>query len=385
MENREGRRSFAQLPFERRVLGILFSALALAGCGAPGEPQPPSPPVPSAITDLTAHQQGHGVQLVFTLPGRTTAGERLAEPPATEIFRGELKTDGKLDNKSFRLVYTIPGELSENYALAGKMQFTDAIPADELRTNPGLRLVYRVRTRASKKKNSADSNTVAVKLYAVADKIPSLAAEVTENAVELAWPAPVSASGGEAVAAYHIYRGELDANSPAPADGDLAAAKWKNPLLLLAPAESNSYRDTFFEFGRTYAYVVRSVIIVDGDPIESDDSAPAVVTPRDTFPPAVPQNVVAAVLPTAAGGQVVDLSWAINVEPDLAGYRIYRSEKEGEPGAVLRTELLASPAYRDPSVLSGHRYWYSVTAVDRAGNESGRSDAARADLSETLP
>ena len=385
MENREGRRSFRQLPFERRAAGILFSVLALAGCGAPGEPQPPSPPVPSAITDLTAHQQGHGVQLVFTLPGRTTGGERLAEPPATEIFRGEQKPDGKLDNQSFRLVYTIPGELSANYALAGKMQFTDAIPADEFWTHADLRLVYRVRTRASKKKNSADSNTVAVKLYAVADKIPSLAAEVTENAVELAWPAPVSASGGEAVAAYHIYRGELDANSPAPDDGDLSAAKWKSPPLLLAPVESNSYRDTFFEFGRTYVYVVRSVIIVDGDPIESDDSAPAVVTPRDTFPPAVPQNMVAAVLPTAAGGQVVDLSWAINVEPDLAGYRIYRSEKEGEPGAVLRTELLASPAYRDPSVLSGHRYWYAVTAVDRAGNESGRSDAALADLSETLP
>src|SRR5215831_17730315 len=143
MENREGRRSFAQLPFERRALGILFSALALAGCGAPGEPQPPSPPVPSAITDLTAHQQGHGVQLVFTLPGRTTGGERLAD--------------------------TIPGELSANYALAGKMQFTDAIPADEFWTHPDLRLVYRVRTRASKKKDSADSNTVTVKLYAVAD------------------------------------------------------------------------------------------------------------------------------------------------------------------------------------------------------------------------
>jgi hypothetical protein len=378
MQNREGRRSFAPLPFESRALGILFSAFALAACGAPGEPQPPSPPVPSAITDLNARQQGRGVQLVFTLPGRTTAGERLAEPPATEIFRGELKPDGKPDDKSFRLVYTIPGELSENYALAGKMQFTDPIPAEQLRTHPGLRLVYRVRTRASKKKNSADSNTVTVKLYAVADKIPSLTAAVTENAVELAWPAPVSASGGEAVASYHIYRGELDANSP-------ASAKWKNPPLLLAPAQSNSYRDTFFEFGRTYVYAVRSVTIVDGDPIESDDSAPAIVTPRDTFPPAVPRNVVAAVLPTAAGGQMVDLSWAINVEPDLAGYRIYRSEKEGEPGAALRSELLASPAYRDLSVLSGHRYWYSLTAVDRAGNESGRSDAALADLTETLP
>jgi hypothetical protein len=385
MENREGRRSFAQLPFESRALGILFSAFALTGCGAPGEPQPPSPPVPSAVTDLTAHQQGRGVQLAFTLPGRSTAGERLAEPPATEIFRGELKPDGKPDDKSFRLVYTIPGELSENYAIAGKMQFTDPIPAEQLHTHPGLRLVYRVRTRASKKKNSADSNTVTVKLYAVADKIPSLTAAVTENAVELAWPAPVSASGGEAVASYHIYRGELDLNSPVPADGDLSAVKWKNPPLLLAPAQSNSYRDTFFEFGRTYVYVVRSVTVVDGDPLESDDSAPAIVTPRDTFPPAVPRNVVAAVLPSAAGGQVVDLSWAINVEPDLAGYRIYRSEEEGQPGAVLRSELLASPAYRDLSVLSGHRYWYSVTAVDRAGNESGRSDAALADLTGTLP
>src|SRR5215468_12752201 len=116
MENREGRRSFRQLPFERRALGILFSALALAGCGAPGEPQPPSPPIPAAITDLTAHQQGNGVQLVFTLPGRTTAGERLAEAPATEIFRGILKPEGKPDNKSFRLVYTIPGALADTYA-----------------------------------------------------------------------------------------------------------------------------------------------------------------------------------------------------------------------------------------------------------------------------
>src|SRR5215468_2196058 len=145
MENREGRRPFRQLPFERRALGILFSALAWAGCGAPGEPQPPSPPVPSAITDLTAHQQGHGVQLVFTLPGRTTGGERLAEPPATEIFRGELKPDGKLDNKSFRLVYTIPGELSLNYLVAGKMQFTDAIPAEQLRSHPGPPPPYRAR------------------------------------------------------------------------------------------------------------------------------------------------------------------------------------------------------------------------------------------------
>jgi len=51
----------------------------------------------------------------------------------------------------------------------------------------------------------------------------------------------------------------------------------------------------------------------------------------------------------------------------------------------LPGELLPSPAYRDPSVQTGSRYWYRVTAVDRAGNESGKSDAALADLRGTLP
>jgi fibronectin type 3 domain-containing protein len=32
--------------------------------------------------------------------------------------------------------------------------------------------------------------------------------------------------------------------------------------------------------------------------------------------------------------------------------------------------LLPAPAYRDTSVQSARRYWYVVTAVDRAGNES---------------
>jgi len=387
MENRKGPRfcdqSFAVL------LGLFCLALfgATAGCGAPGEPQPPSPPIPAAITDLTAHQQGNGVQLVFTLPGRTTAGERLAEPPATEIFRGTLKPDGKPDNKSFRLVYTIPGALADTYAAQGKIQFTDPITADELRAHPEMQLAYRVRTRASKKKDSADSNTVAVKLYGVADKIPVVSANVTQTAVELSWPFPKTsaASSSDAVAAYHIYRGELDPDAPVPTNGDLSQAKWKNPPLLLAPAQSNSYSDTFFEFGKTYVYLVRSVTIAGGSPIESDDSAPAIVTPRDTFPPAAPQNVVAAVLPGDNDRRIVDLSWSINVEADLAGYRVYRSEKPGERGQLRQTELLASPAYQDSAAQAGHRYWYTVTAMDRAGNESGSSDAALADLTQPAP
>ena len=359
----------------------------LSGCGAPGEPQPPSPPIPVPITDLTAHQHGNGVQLVFTLPSRTISGQRLAEPPAMEIFRGSLKPSGSPDNKSFKLVYTIPGALANAHTAEEKIQFTDPLPPEDLRISSGAMYAYRVRTRASKKKDSADSNTVVAKVYPVAERIASLDARVTQNAIELSWPVPALAgaeSAGETLAGYHVYRGELETTALNPASGDLSQAKWKSPPSLLSPVPSNSYRDTLFDFGKTYAYQVRSVVIAEGIPVESDDSAPAIVTPRDTFPPAVPQNVVATQIP-GADGVLVDLSWSISVESDFAGYRVYRSERPDERGQPVPMELLLSPTYRDSSVQPGHRYWYVVTAVDRTGNESAPSEPAAADLTQPLP
>jgi hypothetical protein len=305
-----------------------------------------------------------------------------------EIFRGSLKANGSLDNKSFKLVYTIPGALADSYAAQGKIQFTDPLPPEDLRAGSGVMYAYRVRTRASKKKDSADSNAVSAKLYPVPERIGSLETRVTQNAIELSWPVPrfpATANSAEPVSGYHVYRGELDPSSPVPASNDLSQAKWKSPPILLAPSQNNSYQDTLFDFGKTYLYQVRSLVIAGGNPIESDDSVPALVTPRDTFPPVTPQNLVVAEIPGENGAISEDLSWSINLESDLAGYRIYRSEQQGERGHSLQVALLLSPAYRDVSVQPGHRYWYVVTAVDRAGNESGPSDPVLADLTKPLP
>ena len=377
--------SQVRLANRRHSLFTVFLLPLFAGCGAPGEPQPPSPPIPAAITDLAAHQLGNGVQLVFTLPGRTVAGDRLAESPATEIFRGALNSSGSPDNKSFQLVYTIPGALADVYTTQGKIQFTDPLPADDLRAHPGATYAYRIRTRISKKKDSADSNTVSLQLYPVAQRIASLDAHVTENSIDLSWPVPALSSAtnaNESLAGYHIYRGELDPVAPPPTANDLSQAKWKSPPILLAPSQSNSYRDTLFDFGKTYVYQIRSLVIAEGNPIESDDSTPVIVTPRDIFPPAAPQNLVVAAIPGENGAITVDLSWSINLESDLAGYHVYRSEKPGERGPSLQAELLGSPVYRDLTVQSGHRYFYVVTAVDRTGNESDASEPAIADLTQ---
>ena len=128
------------------------------------------------------------------------------------------------------------------------------------------------------------------------------------------------------------------------------------------------------------------MVLVDGNALESGDSAPAIVSPRDTFPPAAPQNLVAAVLSGApSGGLLVDLSWSINLETDLAGYRVYRSEQQDTRGALVTPDLLLAPAYRDTSVGPGRRYWYFVTAVDHAGNESDTSSIVAVDVAKPSP
>jgi hypothetical protein len=363
---------------------LIFFSLFAAACGAPGEPTPPSPPVPTAVTDLAARQSGDGALLTLTLPTHTVTNERLTEPPAVEIFRGTLKPDGKPDNKSFQLVYTLPGALLDTYTTEKHIQFKDPIDPKDTSARPGAIYAYRVRTRASKKKDSADSNMVTVKIFPVPEKVSGLESKVTEPAVELIWVAPKKASGGaplDQLTGYRVFRGEID---PASADAtahDIFQAKWKSPLTLLAPAPENSYRDTLFDFGKTYVYVVRAVALTGDGPVESDDSAPAVVTPRDTFPPAAPQNLVAAVTSPPSGTFDLEISWSVNLESDLAGYRVYRSDSQDARGQLLTTELLPAPAYRDISVQAGHRYWYTVTAVDRAGNESAPA-AISADLTQ---
>ena len=372
------------------ILFSLFLILLVAtGCGAPGEPLPPSPPIPTAIGDLTAQQAGDAVVLNFTMPKKSVRGERLKEVPTLEILRGSLKADGTPDTKSFRVVDTVPGLLIGNYVQQGQVEFRDPISADEIKEHAGETVVYRVRTRVSDKKTSADSKEVSLRLFAVPARIALLDARLTERGVLLKWTAPDKTSGGEPlgqIQEFHVYRGELDAASAAAAAKDLGQAVWKSRPLQLAATTAPEFLDTGFDYGKTYAYLVRSVVLADGVARESEDSQAAVVTPRDIFPPATPQGVVAAVIPgSMAGSVVVDLSWPINVETDLAGYRVYRSEEEGTQGQLLTPELLPTPAYRDNSVSSGKRYWYTVTAVDRAGNESAPSAAVRVDVTQPSP
>src|SRR5713226_6118229 len=200
------------------IFYFLFSIfLIAAGCGAPGEPVPPSPVVPVAVKDLEARQAGDGVELSFTLPSNSVSGEKLAGPPAVEILRGAVRPDGSADAKSFRVVYTIPGALVESYRADGQVRFTDPIAPEETKAHPGGAVAYVVRTRATQKRASADSNVVSLRVFPVPAPIASVEARVTESAVELTWPVPVRSAAGEpapAITGYRVYRSEIHPSAP---------------------------------------------------------------------------------------------------------------------------------------------------------------------------
>jgi fibronectin type 3 domain-containing protein len=76
----------------------------------------------------------------------------------------------------------------------------------------------------------------------------------------------------------------------------------------------------------------------------------------------------------------VTLTWREEKSPSglpVAGYNIYRRLKGEERYAKIAGPV-AHPPYEDRQVVSGHIYYYSVTAVDTTGSESRLSEGIRA-------
>lgn len=110
----------------------------------------------------------------------------------------------------------------------------------------------------------------------------------------------------------------------------------------------------------------------------NDTSSPA--APEDAVAPAPVTDLTAHV--DATRNPCVSLSWSPGSEPDLVGYRVYRTESRDATGSTKRgsarismvvLDELADTTFVDAAVTAGMTYGYAVTAVDNSGNESARA------------
>ncbi len=100
-----------------------------------------------------------------------------------------------------------------------------------------------------------------------------------------------------------------------------------------------------------------------------DDNATQVVIPQDDAPPLPPVGLDTALY---GDGFTAVVRWEPNVEPDLAGYNVYRYDPAPtRPDAYSKDnpELVATAEYT-LAIGIDDTVWIIVTAVDAAGHES---------------
>ena len=131
---------------------------------------------------------------------------------------------------------------------------------------------------------------------------------------------------------------------------------------------SLSYTDSTAVDGNTYNYKVSTY---NADNSESGLSSPAAVTVSDTTAPAIPLALV------LTPGDGLSLSeWDDGWASDIRGYNVYMSIGAGGPYTKQNSSLVPAGVdvmYLQNGLTNNTTYYFVVTAVDFAGNESSNS------------
>ena len=414
--------------------GVALASALLSGCASPGPPLPPSLKLPEIVTGLTASRVGDEVRLRWTTPSRTTDKLLIAGPVVAEICR---ETPAVAPSAPAKAAQNSAMSVGKNAASApcspvllrvqvtpGASEAVDVLPAS-LTAAPARLLAYRVQLRNAAGRTAGASPAVFAASGPAPQAVEDLRGKATKAGVVLEWKAEAQETGNREQGTEGTESIELDrtilqpatantttttaSTSPTTTAGSGLERKGGLPGATKEPSESRFRAggeladaggtvDRTALIGHAYRYTAQRVRSVElgGQKLELRGVASVEVTVamKDVFPPGAPVGLVA--VPGFAGepsvGQApgqsaaqtgeqaqkpaIDLSWEPDLEPRIAGYRIYRRDLDGNAASVwkqLGSELVPVAAYRDLSVVAGRRYAYRVTAVSAAGNESAPS------------
>jgi fibronectin type 3 domain-containing protein len=312
----------------------LWFAVVLGGCGYVGYPLPPAINIPVPVTNLRAAQVGDQMIVEFTEPLLTTEGL-----PVKRLGGLDVRVGKKIDPFSggiwAQTAKPVKAELTESGEVKVLIPVKDWVGQD---------VIIGARTTNLKGKPSPWSNFVTVHVAAPPATPTGLHAESDAKGIKLMWTGSSPS--------YRVFR-------KLPTD--------KEGAQIGEPTEA-SFIDATAEYDKKYVYWV---VAVDGG-AKSPESERFEFTAIDTFPPAVPKGLAPIVGPTS-----IELAWESNTEPDLRGYRVYRSVAGAAPEMLGE---VASPAFSDKKPVAGKKQSYMITAVDTHGNESAKSAGVEVDV-----
>ena len=362
----------------RKIAVLLL--FALVACGKRGDPHPPIPVIPKATTDLLVAQRGPKVLLSWGYPSLTTAGKSMTGIKRVAVWRSleESPAAQSAGNPSpIQLFAKVPALIPVKFlkvrtrvdsiegaklpaATAGaRLTYEDTPPLHTADGRP-VRLTYAVVTEGQSA-NSDLSNLVSIVPMDVPAPPSALTAAARREGVVLTWTAPdatISGAKNPVIAGYNVYRFPHGQ----PAD-EFATPANTTPLSATTFTDNPPYGE--------HDYFVTALAAPGPPRIESEPSPVAGANFKDLVAPPPPTGLTALVETGA-----VRLVWDPVDAPDLAGYKVYRTEGTGieqlrPVGTIpLTPQLLTATNYRDTGVNPGISYYYEVVSVDKTGNES---------------
>ncbi len=346
-------------------LGFVFVG---SGCGKRGAPVPPKERILQSV-EVLGFQRGNQVILSWKMPVRNAPKGNLLNISRADIYRlsEPMTAPVQLSDEEFANRSTLIAALAITDADFGSKTISYK---DELEfAGQAARLRYAIRFVNAVGQKTGFSNTLLIEPTSkVAGAPASLSAETSQNAIQLKWQSPPTNIDGSpaSILGYNVYR-SVSEKQPAK-------------LLNKTPVTSSEFDDEFFDFGTEYYYFVRAVSVgIKSEPIEGAESNILKIKPVDTFAPAAPSAITIAAAPGT-----ISIFFAVNIENDVVGYKIYRSTDPKLPlseWTLLTTDLLKTNTFQDTKVESGVTYYYYLTATDKFANVSEASET----VSETAP
>jgi len=392
---------------KKKINSLLLSVvlLTLFSCGRKGPILPPLIKIlkPIVVVDLKARQIGEKIFLQWKNPVSYTDDFPLTEnreveiwlfsadkdsddakrPPGKDDFdsRAELletlgmvhessddeEEKGEEENLSLPVEFIYPLQDEKVFFVCDKIYKEEVLY--KFKEKESLTKVYIFSLRIKDgRKISVFSDVLTFMPKVVSQPPINLRAEVFEDRIELSWDAPktdINQSSRPVFKGYNIYR---------RSEEDKAGKRNSTPL------KKNFFEEKSFKFGTGYSFFVRTSYLAGTSPFESADSNIIEVKPENIFPPKAPSALIGI-----AGSKLISLSWEPNKENDLAGYRIWRRLEGESDFSLLTSELFLESSFNDTKLEKGRKYEYTVTAVDKNGNESERSSMVSIRFRDFVP
>lgn len=354
------------------LLTVIVSLGVSAACGKRRPPLPPTERVQQRTELLSGSQRGNQVILSWPAPLRNAPDDSVQSIRRIDVYRLAEKPEAPLTltEEDFSARSTLIGSVTYDQ-IKNAIDTLTYVDTLELAGEPA-RLRYAIRYVNASNQRAAFSNFLLIEPAGRIAKPPTvLSKEIREGSIVINWQPPTTNIDGSTpvnLLGYNVYRiAELQKDTQ---------QTLVNPNLI----SGEQYIDRNITFGENYRYTVRSVSLgTGGTQVESLDSNPISVSPRDVFPPSAPGPVSIAPAPGR-----LSLFFPANSEPDVVGYNIYRSTDPDLPKerwTKLTPATITRTTFQDENVESGKRYYYYVIAIDQAGNESPPSEV----VSEVVP